>query len=67
FVIAASPARDAGSSYKAYGHSLIADPWGTVLCEAEEDRKIVSAELDADKLHDIRARLPLLKEIGFFQ
>ena len=67
FVIAASPSRDTGLSYKAYGHSLIVDPWGTVLCEAGEDRTIVSADIDAERLRDVRARLPLLKEIGFLQ
>ncbi len=64
FVIAASPALDKNSPYRAYGHSLIADPWGTVRCEAGEDRSIVSADLNAGRLRDIRARLPLLKEIG---
>jgi hypothetical protein len=33
-VAAASPARTPGSPYRAYGHSLIVDPWGTVLAEA---------------------------------
>jgi predicted amidohydrolase len=37
-VAAASPARTPGSPYRAYGHSLIVDPWGTMLAVAEAVR-----------------------------
>lgn len=36
FVIAASPARDTESNYVAYGHSMIVDPWGKIVEEADE-------------------------------
>lgn len=36
FVIAASPARDTKSNYVAWGHSMVADPWGTIVEEANE-------------------------------
>lgn len=36
FVIAASPARDTKSSYVAWGHSMVVDPWGKVVEEANE-------------------------------
>jgi len=36
FVAVASPARVNDSSYVAWGHSMIVDPWGKVLGEATE-------------------------------
>jgi predicted amidohydrolase len=61
FTVAASPARDMKALYKAYGHSMIIDPWGAVLSKAGIHEKIIYAELDPEKLADVRGRLPLLK------
>ena len=33
FTVGAAPARDEAASYVAWGHSLVCDPWGTVLHE----------------------------------
>jgi predicted amidohydrolase len=60
FLAAACPAPNPESSYIAYGHSLIVDPWGTVLAEAGEGAAQISARLDARKLDKIRRELPLL-------
>lgn len=44
-----------------YGHSLIIDPWGTVLAEKEVDEPgFISAELDLDKVYEARAKVPSL-------
>jgi predicted amidohydrolase len=59
-VIAASPARDNAAVYNAYGHSLVADPWGTVLAEAGAHEEIIYADIKAEKLREIRKSLPLL-------
>jgi omega-amidase len=56
----ASPARDTGSGYTVYGHSLVADPWGKVIAEASHDEEIICAELDLEELKRIRKELPLL-------
>ena len=64
FVAAASPARNKHSTYHAYGHSLVVDPWGKVLTEAGTGEGIVYCTLDPRVLTDTRARLPLLKNIG---
>ncbi|MBI4605903.1 MAG: carbon-nitrogen hydrolase family protein [Planctomycetes bacterium] len=66
YVAAACPAPDERSSYVAYGHSLIADPWGTVLAEAGEGEEAVEgveaviARLSAERLEKVRRELPLL-------
>lgn len=65
FVLLASPARDTSSSYHAWGHSLVADPWGTVLVEADESEGIQYAELDPAKLDQVRAAVPVYSQRRF--
>ncbi|MEQ8236657.1 MAG: carbon-nitrogen hydrolase family protein [Syntrophomonadaceae bacterium] len=60
FVAAASPARNIGSSYQAWGHSMIVDPWGTVIGQAGSDETILYADLDLDMIGRVRQQLPLL-------
>jgi len=61
YLAAACPAPDESSSYVAYGHSLVVDPWGTVLAEAGEGEEAISAQLSARQLEKVRSELPLLK------
>ncbi len=61
YVAAASPARDNDALYQAYGHSMIIDPWGEIMTEAETDESIIYSDVDPGKMNDIRGRLPLLK------
>ncbi len=56
-----SPARNMGTEYKAYGHSMITDPWGQTVVEADEKESIVFAEISMDYIQKIREELPLLK------
>ncbi|MEA2403415.1 MAG: deaminated glutathione amidase [Thermoleophilaceae bacterium] len=45
----------------AYGNSLIADPWGTVLARASGDEEtFIAADLDFARLADVREKLPSL-------
>ncbi|NLL81852.1 MAG: carbon-nitrogen hydrolase family protein [Tissierellia bacterium] len=44
----------------AYGHSMIVDPWGTVLAEAEEEEGIIYAEIDLDYINKVRSEVPSL-------
>lgn len=44
-----------------HGHSMIVDPWGVVLAERTDPTPgFVVAELDLERLADVRARLPVL-------
>lgn len=44
-----------------YGHSLIIDPWGTVLAEAvEEVPQVIIAMLDPARVAQVRAQIPVL-------
>jgi len=61
YVAAASPARDESASYVAYGHSMIVNPWGTVLAKAGSMEEIISSEIDLMYLAKVREDLPLLR------
>ena len=43
-----------------YGHSLVVDPWGTVVAEASDKVGAVSATLELDYLAQVRAAVPCL-------
>lgn len=60
FTIGVSPARDERASYIAYGNSIAADPWGTVLCRAGAGAEILYADLDLNRLESVREQLPVL-------
>jgi len=61
FIAAASPARNNRTKYKAYGHSLVVDPWGRILTEAGVKEKTIIAKIEPHILKDTRSRLPLIK------
>lgn len=64
YVILCSPARDVAhpDNYQAYGHSLVVDPWGTVVAEAGEGDEILYAELDPEKINSVRSSIPVLTQ-----
>lgn len=60
FVAGCSPARDTGASYVAYGHSLVCNPWGTVVAQLDEKAGVQVAQLDLDDLARYRGQIPIL-------
>lgn len=61
FVIAASPARSPEAGYQAWGHSMVVDPWGTIISQAGINEEIIFADLDLSEVDRVREELPLLK------
>ena len=43
-----------------YGHSMVIDPWGTIVAEASDRVDVVSASLDFAYLEQVRAAVPCL-------
>jgi predicted amidohydrolase len=44
-----------------YGHSLVSDPWGTVIAECSDGIGYALARVESQKLEETRASLPSLK------
>jgi predicted amidohydrolase len=61
WVIAANQWGSHGRGRNTYGHSLIVDPWGTVVAEASDREGVVTYDIDFDWQAQIRNRLPCLK------
>jgi predicted amidohydrolase len=47
--------------YTAYGHSMIIDPWGRILAEAEDAPAVITAEIDTALTAQVRGQLSLLQ------
>lgn len=44
------------------GHSMVIDPWGTVVAEAGPDEEVLQADLDPGQVTTIRAGFPVLRD-----
>lgn len=44
-----------------FGHSIIVDPWGRVLAEAEAEPCVIMAEIDMEEVDRARQRIPSLR------
>jgi predicted amidohydrolase len=60
FVVAAGQIGAHEPNMSCYGRSTIIDPWGTVLVQAPDGVGIADAELDLDRVAQIRRQLPSL-------
>ncbi|HEX3773109.1 MAG TPA: carbon-nitrogen hydrolase family protein [Polyangiaceae bacterium] len=60
FVIAAAQWGKHPRGRTTYGHSLVVDPWGTIIAEASDQIGVVSATLDLTYLEQVRAAVPCL-------
>ena len=60
YVVAAGQGGHNSTRRRTYGHSLICDPWGTVLAEvSEEGPGLVTAALDKQWLDQLRQQMPV--------
>jgi len=60
YVIAPNQTGTSPHGFADYGHSMIVDPWGTVVARAGEGEAVLTAEIDADHLARIRQEMPCL-------
>ncbi|MED4885350.1 carbon-nitrogen family hydrolase [Bacillus smithii] len=61
YVVACNRAgRDPNNTFA--GHSLIIDPWGEILAEAKEDTCSLIAEIDLQKVKEVREQIPIFSD-----
>lgn len=60
YVIAAGQIGNHDPDRTCFGRSMIIDPWGTVLAQAPDVVAVTAADLDFERLTEIRATLPSL-------
>jgi predicted amidohydrolase len=60
YVVAAGQIGDHEPRRTCFGRSMVIDPWGTVLAQAPDTVGVTVADLDLDRLAEIREELPSL-------
>ncbi len=58
YVIAPAQGGLHASGRRTYGHSMIVDPWGQVLAVRPEGEGVLLAEIDTERVQEVRASLP---------
>lgn len=61
YVLAPAQSGEHPGGRTTYGHSVIIDPWGSVLAEAGEAPEVITATIDLKKVDEVRAQLPVLQ------
>jgi len=61
FTVGTAPARDLTASYHSWGHSIVVDPWGTIVSQMDETPDLRMIEIDPSRTGEIREQLPLLR------
>jgi predicted amidohydrolase len=61
YVVAAAQTGVHADGRATYGHSLVIDPWGTVVLDMGEAAGLGYAEISPDSVTDVRARIPALE------
>lgn len=61
YIFAAAQGGRHENGRETYGHSLIIDPWGTILAEGGVDPGVVMARIDPAKIDSVRRSIPSLE------
>ena len=61
YVIAAAQCGTHAENRQTFGHSLIVDPWGTVLADGGDEPGVVTAKIDPAQVAIARSKIPALK------
>merc|ERR1711924_173886 len=61
-VVTSSPARNPSSSYQAWGHSTIVDPWGEIVATCGHEPTTIHATVNLDRVDQVRQQVPISKQ-----
>jgi nitrilase len=60
YVVAPAQGGAHASGRRTYGHTMVIDPWGEVLAVRPEGEGVVLAQIDSDRISEVRRALPAL-------
>lgn len=63
FMVAPATIGNGGTSFEAYGRSLLVDPWGTVVACAPDQEGVTLTTIDLARVDAVRASLPSLHHL----
>jgi deaminated glutathione amidase len=61
YVLAAAQGGTHENGRRTWGHSMVVDPWGEVLAVQPEGEGVVVAEVERERLLQVRRQLPALQ------
>ena len=61
YCVGVAPALNEDASYHSFGNSIITNPWGDIIAEADTKEELIIGEIDLREIKKIREELPLLK------
>jgi predicted amidohydrolase len=60
YVFAPAQCGEHAEGRQTFGHSVIVEPWGTIVAEGDNDVGFIIAEVDPSKVDDARRKIPAL-------
>jgi len=60
YVLASAQGGKHQNQRRTWGHSMLIDPWGSILADLPEGEGFISGVLSKDKLNEVRSQLPAL-------
>ena len=60
FIVSAAQTGMHEQNRKTFGHSIIVDPWGNILADADKDVGFITADLDLNLADEVRKKIPSL-------
>ena len=60
FIVSAAQTGMHEQNRKTFGHSIIIDPWGNILADANKDVGFITADLDLNLVDEVRKKIPSL-------
>ena len=60
FIVSAAQTGMHEQNRKTFGHSIIVDPWGNILADANKDVGFITADLDLNLVDEVRKKIPSL-------
>ena len=67
YIIASNQFGHHDNGYHTYGHSMIVDPWGTIMESASADQPcLVTSRVDIDRTDQVRRDTPFVKHRRIF-